>query len=184
MTSQEFTMHDADKAQETLFNAVYDAHRQSLHAYLFGRTGDRELTLELLQETFVRAWRHVHVLQGMEESQHRYWLFSIAKNLLTDHYRKQATRSAIDQQLQNDAQLAAVASRTPHQEVAAQEQMQQLDRAIQRLPEELRTVLLMQVLGEMNSSEIGQVLKRPAGTVRYQISVARKQLAEEMALFA
>ena len=184
MTSQESTMHDADRTQEALFNDVYDAHRQSLHAYLFGRTGDCELTLELLQETFVRAWRHVHVLQGMEESQHRYWLFSIAKNLLTDHYRKQATRSTIDQQLQNDAQLAAVASRTPHQEVAAQEQMQQLDRAIQRLPEELRTVLLMQVLGEMNSSEIGQALKRPAGTVRYQISVARKQLAEEMALFA
>ena len=74
MTSQESTMHDADRTQEALFNDVYDAHRQSLHAYLFGRTGDRELTLELLQETFVRAWRHVHVLQGMAESQHRYWL--------------------------------------------------------------------------------------------------------------
>lgn len=168
--------------QETLFNGVYDAHRQSLHAYLFGRTGDSELTLELLQESFLRAWRHVHVLQGMEESQHRYWLFSIAKNLLTDHYRKQATRSTIDKQLQNDMNVTAAAPRTPHEEMAEQQQMQILDQAIQRLPEDLRTVLLMQVLGEMNSTQIGELLDRPAGTVRYQISAARKRLAEAMKL--
>ncbi|MEZ4710478.1 MAG: RNA polymerase sigma factor [Caldilineaceae bacterium] len=182
MTSPDSATHKADTAQQALFNAAYDAHRQSLHAYLFGRTGDRELTHELLQETFMRAWRHVHVLQGMVESQHRYWLFSIAQNLLTDHYRKQATRAAIDRQLQNDVHVASAAARTPHEEMAEQEQMQQLDRAIARLPEDLRTVLLMQVLGEMNSTQISELLDRPAGTVRYQISAARKRLAEEMKL--
>lgn len=167
---------------EACFNEAYAAHRQALHAYLFGRTGENELTLELLQETFLRAWRHVHVLEGMEKSQHQYWLFSIAKNLLTDHYRKQSTRSTIDQQLQNEAVATAASPQTPHEALVDQEQMRQVDTAIQQLPEDLRMVLLMQVLGEMNSTEIGRVLDRPAGTVRYQLSAARKKLAEQLKL--
>jgi DNA-directed RNA polymerase specialized sigma24 family protein len=50
------------------------------------------------------------------------------------------------------------------------------------LPEDLRTILLMQVLGEMSSFQIGEVLGKPAGTIRYQISLARKRLAEEIRL--
>jgi len=60
--------------------------------------------------------------------------------------------------------------------------MELLDRGIRRLPEDLRTVLLMQVLGEMSSTEIGRLLQRPPGTVRYQLSVARRQLAKEIRL--
>jgi len=57
-----------------------------------------------------------------------------------------------------------------------------VDRAIRRLPEHLRTVLVLQVLGERTSAEIGEMLDRPAGTVRYQLSQARKRLAEELRL--
>lgn len=57
-----------------------------------------------------------------------------------------------------------------------------LDRALERLPEDLRVVICMRYLGEMNSSEIGETLERPAGTVRYQLGRARVLLARELGI--
>jgi RNA polymerase sigma-70 factor, ECF subfamily len=168
--------------QSIFFDQVYTAHRQALHAFFFGRTGDPEVVLELLQETFLRAWRNCHVLQAMTDGEHRYWLFAVAKNLLTDYYRKQAVQSSAFAQLAQEPVWAG----HPPPDLATQwetrEQLQRLDHAIQQLPEELRTVLLLQTLGEMTSGQIGEMLDKPAGTVRYQIALARQQLAEAIKL--
>ena len=48
------------------------------------------------------------------------------------------------------------------------------------LPDDLRVVLVLSVLGERTSAEIGAILGRPPGTVRYQLSQARKRLAEQL----
>ena len=50
------------------------------------------------------------------------------------------------------------------------------------LPEDLRTALLLQVMGRLSSSQIGEALEVPAGTVRYRIAMARKRLAEQLRL--
>jgi RNA polymerase sigma-70 factor (ECF subfamily) len=68
----------------------------------------------------------------------------------------------------------------PERIVERDRELRLVDEAIRRLPEPLRTVLVLQVLDERTSAEIGELLGRPAGTVRYQISQARKRLAEEL----
>lgn len=130
----------------------------------------------------MRAWRHIEVVERMEKRQHRFWLFSIAKNLLTDHYRKRATREKIDAQFAREAIVNPASSPEPEKQFNLQEEMQQLDRAIGNVLENLRTVLLIQIIGEMDSTQIGEALDLPAGTVRYQIVTARKRLACEMQL--
>jgi len=168
--------------QASFFDRVYTAHRQALHAFFFGRTGDPEVVLELLQETFLRAWRHLSVLQTITDGEQRYWLFAVAKNLLTDYYRKQAVQASAFAQLAQEPIWANYPPPDVTMQWEMREQLHQLDHAIQQLPEELRTVLSLQVLGEMTSGQIGEIVGKPAGTVRYQISLARKQLAETLRL--
>jgi RNA polymerase sigma-70 factor (ECF subfamily) len=165
-----------------LFDEVYAAHRQALHGYFFGRTGDAEVAADLLQETFLRAWRNLHTLCEMPPDQHRYWFFAIGKNLLTDHYRKQSPRTMAEETLEEE--IPALAEQTPPPDVQIEHKdlLQWVDRAIQQLPEQMRMVLVMQVLGEMNSAEIGEALDMPAGTVRYQLSQARRRLAKDLQL--
>ena len=165
-----------------VFTRAYETHQQKVYAYLLGRIGDADVAKDLLQETFLRAWRHVHVLQGMEESQHQYWLFSISKNLLTDYYRRQSTKAKAETDLQVAANPVAPRTQQPDIRTEAREELQRLDSAIDQLPEDQRTVLTMNVLGELNSSQIGEILDKPAGTIRYQLSTARKRLAETMDL--
>jgi len=165
--------------QEAIFTTIYERHYSRIYAYYFGRTGNTESALDLLQETFTRAWRHIAQLRTMTEEQHAYWLFAVAKNILTDSQRRQTRWQTIEQELISVAQARGHAQ-VPIQgkQQAAIEELILLEEAIAHLPEHLRTVLSMSVLGEMNSTEIGAALDLPAGTVRYQLSVARKQLID------
>lgn len=167
-----------------LFDEVYAAHHQALHGYFLGHTCDAEVAADLLQETFLRVWRNLHTLREMPLNQHRYWLFAIGKNLLTDHYRKQSARAMAEETLEENVERLALAEQTPtlDAQVEHKDLLQWVDKAIRKLPEQMRIVLAMHVLGEMNSAEIGEALDMPAGTVRYQLSLARKRLAEDLQL--
>src|SRR6187200_231114 len=168
--------------REAQFDSLYEEHRQALHAFFLGRTSDHELALDLLQEAFVRAWRNLDLLLALPPGRQRAWLFTIGRNLVIDQYRSRAARGAA-----HDALIASTSpddqlSEGPETAVERDHETRLVDEAIRRLPEDLRTVLVLQVFGEKTSSEIGELLDRPAGTVRYQLSRARKRLAEEIHL--
>ena len=169
-------------AREAQFDSLYEEHRRGLHAFFLGRTSDPELALDLLQEAFVRVWHNLDLLLALPPGRQRAWLFTIGRNLVIDQYRSRAARGA--------AHEALIASTTPEDQLAEgpettverDHETRLVDEAIRRLPDDLRTVLVLQVLGEKTSAEIGELLDRPAGTVRYQLSRARKRLAEEIHL--
>jgi RNA polymerase sigma-70 factor (ECF subfamily) len=168
--------------RESLFDGLYEAHRQTLHAYLLGRTSDPELALDLLQEAFVRAWRNLDTLLALPAPRQRAWLFATGRNLVIDQYRARATRAAAHDALAAEVEHDAPVSESAEQTVERERELHLVEAAMQRLPDDLRTVLVLQVLGGHTSAEIGELLGRPAGTVRYQLSRARKLLAEELRL--
>ncbi len=171
-------MTQSHRSSTPLFDDLYALHRTTLHAYFLGRTGDPELALDLLQELFVRAWRSIQTLEALPAERRHHWLFAIARNLVVDTYRKRGAGQAAHERLQR---LAA----PEHVEAAERgalerEQLAELHAAIRQLPDDLRVVLVLQVLGERTSGEIGEILGRPAGTVRYQLAQARRRLANEL----
>jgi RNA polymerase sigma-70 factor (ECF subfamily) len=163
------------------FDALYSAHRQTLHACLLGRTGEPELALDLLQEVFIRAWRNMAMLEGLPPERQRAWLLSVARNLVVDNARAAATRQKTTRNVEREAALGRADEPSADVEALQRERLQQLDAAIRGLPEDLRTVLVLQVVDGRNSTEIGELLDRPPGTVRYQLAQARRILARELA---
>jgi RNA polymerase sigma-70 factor, ECF subfamily len=168
---------------EGLFDALYSAHRQTLHAYFLGKTGDPELALDLVQDAFIRVWRNLGTVADLSAQRQTAWLYSVARNLVIDQYRAHATRRAAGDALARQTAASDVVDAPPADlELNQREDLQVVDAAIRRLPEDLRVVLVLQVLGERNSTEIGELLGRPAGTVRYQLSEARRRLARDTQL--
>jgi len=165
---------------QMLFKQAYEAYYRALYAYFLGRTADAEVAQDLLQETFLRVWRHRQRLSEQTGEQQRAWMFAIARNLLTDAYRRRTIRSAAEDAFAQSAGVPPGMHKEVEVQVEEREQVALLDLAIKRLPEDLRTVLVLGVLGvlgELSSSEIGAVLGKPAGTIRYQMAKARKRLA-------
>jgi RNA polymerase sigma-70 factor (ECF subfamily) len=167
-----------------LFDQLYAEHAAALHAYLFARVGDQESAHDLLQEVALRLWRHLPAVRALPPERHRFWLFGVARNVVTDHYRRRAVRQAAERPLDDAIARTAAAPGDAPRQVEAADDVRRLDTAIGDLPEDLRAPLLLQTLAGLSSREIGEALGLPPGTVRFKIAQARRQLAGALGLLA
>ncbi len=78
---------------DTLIRSLYAAHGRSLLAHATRLTGDRTAAEDVVQETFVRAWKHADHL-GPGTGSVRGWLLTVARNIVTDRARARAIRPA------------------------------------------------------------------------------------------
>jgi RNA polymerase sigma-70 factor, ECF subfamily len=160
------------------FRRLYDAHRDVIFAYLLSSTGDREESLDLLQETFVRAWSRLDQVVELEVGQQRAWLRSVARNAAIDGHRRRSRRPAVSLEWGPEPRSDGPG---PEQSAETSDELAAVGSAIARLPESLREPLLLSTIGGLTSAAIGQTLGLPAGTVRYRILRARTELAKSLA---
>lgn len=156
------------------FDEIYFRHVKSVHAYFLGRTNDVDTTLDMVQELFLRVWRHLPRVPR-ELDRERYWLFAVAKNIVRDHYRRSGRLAAEAPWPSSPAQ--APPADEPETSYEAKETLEGVAAAMNSLPTEMRTALVMHVLAGLSSADIGEMLGKPAGTVRYWIHRARAIIA-------
>lgn len=167
--------------REAAFDALYARYQRRLFAFLLGKVGSRETAADLLQESFLRAWQRVDELERMAPERVESWLVSVARNAAIDAARRHSVRSHLQAPVSEPERIVS-ADPDPHRQSAGRAELDRLNQAILELPEELRTVLTMSVMGEMSSDEIGRVVGRPSGTVRSQLATARQQLARRLGM--
>lgn len=82
------------------FTAWVNEHADALYGYALRRVSGEEIAKDLVQETFLAAWRNRNTFR--KEASARTWLFTILKSKLADHYRKASSRIQItDLQTEN-----------------------------------------------------------------------------------
>lgn len=161
-------------APRAAFDALYDQHLQSVHAYLLARTRDRDVAQDLVQETFLRAWRNIAEVGPLETGRQRAWLVAVARNLVIDRARRLRSERAATERMGHLVEPTDVPDPAGQAELARD--VAAVDRAISALPEDQRVLLSLQVMGGLTSAEIGELLGEPAGTVRYRLNQVRRQL--------
>lgn len=81
-----------DKNNIEKFQEIYDSNFKYVYSFVFARTsGDEKVTEEIIQETFLVAWRNLD--DFLHKSSYSTWLCGIAKNKIYEHYRKQSTNA-------------------------------------------------------------------------------------------
>jgi len=174
--------NDAPEDDVALFDGLYREHHRVLYAYLMGQLAHSDTAADMLQETFVRVWQHIGEVREVPRGQRRFWLFTLARNLVYDHRRRCAVRRHLEVVLPAEVSLPADSPSDPAIAFEVKETETAIAAAIRRLPLDLRTALTLSLLGEMTSQEIGISLGLPAGTVRYRISQARRRLTQDLGL--
>lgn len=165
-----------------MFHDLYVAHSRQVYSYLLGRTGSKHVAADLLQDVYMRIWNRMEALERIPEEQRIYWIFSVTSNRVKDYYRKSSNQRQAEEQLRDRNKGGGAPTGDLSQLLAGRERYRELESAIGELPAELRCILLMKVVGGMKSSQIGEALGMPAGTVRYKISQARALLARRLRL--
>ena len=134
---------------------------------------------DVAQDTFIRAYRAIGNFRG--DAQFYTWLHRIAVNTAKNHLVAHNRRPPTDDIDAADAEQYDLGSRlrdgdTPEHELLRQEMEQTVMRAVEALPEELRTAITLREMDGLSYEEIAQKMGCPIGTVRSRIFRAREAI--------
>jgi RNA polymerase sigma-70 factor (ECF subfamily) len=153
-------------------------------AALIGRyIADWSECQDVAQETFLRAYRALGNFRG--DAQFYTWLHRIAvntaKNHLVAHHRRPPTDDIdVGDAEQFESGLRLRDNDTPERELMRQQMEQTVMRAVEALPEELKTAITLREVDGLSYEEIAQRMDCPIGTVRSRIFRAREAIDAEL----
>ncbi|MEA3195800.1 MAG: hypothetical protein QOD26_4133 [Betaproteobacteria bacterium] len=140
-----------------------------LRRYARALVGDRATADDLVQDTLERAWAKLHLYRRGTDL--RAWLFTVMHNVHVNRVRAARPTDPLDDEMPELAQRASQGDALL---------VRDLDRAISRLPDEQRAVLLLVTLEEMSYDTVARALDIPIGTVMSRLSRAREKLRAMM----
>lgn len=158
------------------------------HRMVFGLAshllGDRDEALDLTQEVFLRVFRTIHRFRG--QSALRTWIYRITVNQVRNRQRwwrrrHQGDQVSLDAHLQRCGDLALrTDAAAPDRMFASHELAGRLRAAIERLPFEQRTAIVLRELEGLSYEEIAFSLGLAIGTVKSRLTRARQALRAEL----
>jgi RNA polymerase sigma-70 factor, ECF subfamily len=154
------------------------AHSDHLYRYGMGLTGNASDTDDLLQETYMKAYRFWESFD--QGTNIRAWLFRILKNSFINQYRKESKEPAMVEytEMANPASARDIAAdaNNLHELVFNNLLDDDLAGAVSGLPEDFRTVVILCDLEGLTYKEISEFVDCPIGTVRSRLHRGRELL--------
>jgi RNA polymerase sigma factor (sigma-70 family) len=174
----EETVHDGDEDLSLVdqarsgdvlaFQRLYQRHRDRIYGLVWRLSGgDSALAEDLLQEAFVRAWQKLDSFRG--ESRFFTWLHRLSANVALSDRRSRMRRARIESPMEDGVMDSAMGARDVHAGKRAD-----LERAIARLPERARAVLVLHDVEGYGHAEIAIMTGMAEGSSKAQLHRARK----------
>ena len=148
---------------------MVDAHGPTLYRIAYRIIGDAHEAEDVVQETFRSAWKSRSSYQSGRGD--RAWLTSILRRRVVDRWRKRQPPIPMSG---DDSMERGVRGDDP----LADDYSDEVQSALNSLPDDLRETLLLVVVGELTHQEVADLLKIPLGTVLSRVSRARRRLRE------
>ena len=144
------------------FALLYDRHSRAAYSLAYRLTNGRQAAEDLVQESFIKAWRSAGGYRVGRGSV-RTWILSIVRNRAIDQFRSQATRRRTREKVEASAPVTG--PNEAFAETWRNFERNLLRRALETLPYEQREVLALNHLSGLTHAEIAERLRLPLGTV-------------------
>ena len=162
-------------------------HMSALYSFAVRLTRDRDDAADLVQETYLKAFRFFDKFERGTNC--KAWLFRILKNSYINRFRK--TSKAPDtveydaiEEFYETIRDSSVETSVLEEQVFDNALDDEVAKAIESLPEEFRTVIILCDIESFTYEEIAEFIDCPIGTVRSRLHRARKLLAGSLAEYA
>ena len=145
--------------------------------------GDRDEALDLAQEVFLRVFRTIHRFRG--HSSLRTWIYRIAVNQARNRHRfwrrrHRADQVSLDQHIATHGEFLSGGESTPDRVLAQKELATRLQQALDGLPFDQRTAIVLREIDGLSYEEIAYSLGVAVGTVKSRLTRARQALRWEL----
>jgi len=153
------------------WDTLFRRYQLPLYVYVFELVHDEQASLDIVQESFINAARHIGSLR--EDAKFGSWLFGIAHQKCIQRWRKQARDEALREEL---AAAPPDFEDDPAEFLMRAEQEAEFMKLLNQLPLAQRSVLLLHFVEEFSLEEIAGITGAQLGTVKSRLHYAKKAL--------
>ncbi|WP_243386472.1 RNA polymerase sigma factor SigX [Bacillus kexueae] len=164
---------------EDAFQKLYEKYHQDLFQFLFYLVKDQNTAEDLIQEVYIKVLKSYDRFEG--RSSEKTWLFSIARHVAIDYFRKQKTiRQRILDKFDFDKGTIVDHSPLPEEVSIKREEIQWLYKALDACNVNQRSVIILRYLKDMSIQETAAILGWTESKVKTTAHRAIKLLRNEM----
>jgi len=184
---QEFSLEALRKGDRDEFARLVDAYSNQIYRLGLKMLADPQDAEDVLQNTFLKAMQSLANFEG--RSRLSTWLYRIAVNEALMLLRKQRPETPVpgDQDSDDDENYSPVQfvdwCCLPEDELLSSEAKARLDRAVQKLPENLRVVFILRDIEGLSIRETSQALGLTETAVKTRLLRARLNLREQLSVY-
>jgi RNA polymerase sigma-70 factor, ECF subfamily len=159
------------------FSDLYHEYFPKVFAYVYGRVQDKEISLDIVSDVFEKAYMKMKSLRSPESFGS--WLFTIARNEVSSHWRKEkpAAKAAQEAAWENELHHQP---KNPEETLLHKERLAALSALVKQLPKREQEIIALKFDAELTNREIAHVLSTSEVNVRVTIFRALRKLRERM----
>jgi RNA polymerase sigma-70 factor (ECF subfamily) len=173
----------AQEGDKRAFDLLVLKYQQKVAGLISRYIRDPSEIMDVTQEAFIKAYRALPGFRG--ESAFYTWLYRIAINTVKNHLVAQGRRppgddveAEVAEQMDTGNRLREVA--TPESHLLTDEIAQTVQQALEELPQDLRTAIVLREFEGLSYEEIASAMDCPIGTVRSRIFRAREAIDKRL----
>lgn len=163
------------------FISLYDEYYPKIYSYTLVRVRQKQLAEDVTQQAFLHALRHIDSFVPKKGAHFGSWLFKIASNIITDHFRK-------NKEIQNDPILREMLDEiTPekvlhqhHQDEQKRKEWERIMKAIDALNEEERMIITLKYLSGFSYKEIAEIANKKPNTLAVILKRALQKIRKDI----
>lgn len=148
------------------FRKLIEFYQSPVRRFFFHLTGDRELSKDLAQETFIKIWLHIHSFRLA--SKFSTWLYRIAYNTFYDYLRSHKLSYDYNPDVWNDLRTNDTAEKDFDMDFI---------QILKVLNENERTAMLLFYMEDKTVNTISEIMNAPPGTIKSHLSRGKKKLS-------
>ncbi|MFO7799299.1 RNA polymerase sigma factor [Rhodohalobacter sp.] len=154
----EFVQNGHDESFQIIAEHWYPA----IYRFAYSYFGNRDDASEIAQKTLIKVYQNIRSLK--EVGSFKSWIYRIANNLCLDELKRAGRRKS--ESLSLIPKELKLSELTPVTEIESKELNSLIHQALNRLPEQVRAVVILKQFEEMTFIEIGDTLQIPEGTAK------------------
>ncbi|MDA3951104.1 MAG: RNA polymerase sigma factor [Spirochaeta sp.] len=161
--------------EQAFFETVYNDVFPILFKVVLRILGDPDRAEEVCHDAFIRFYQHSTSLP--DGAQAKYWLLRVGKNLAYNVSKRRGREARANQRAWHEPQRVSESGDTA---VLREETARIVHEAIERLPHNLRDVIVLKEYGGLSYNEIAKTLGISVTNVKVRVHRARSRLAEQL----
>ncbi len=168
-------MVDTSTQLQIRFESMYEELSQTVFRYVYLRTRDREVSVDLMQTVFVKVFQSIHKIREGEEAP---YVITVAKNTLIDFFRTKKNNVEYDDDVHCTPDILNTDQNPVFEEFVLKENIVFIEKALSMLSETDAEIVRMRALLDWSYQEISVYLKKEESAVRKRYSRAMEKLKE------